>query len=217
MATQVAHELKNPLAGLRLYARHLEGRLMKTGDTEGAGLAQKITSTVDHLAAVVSEITAFGRPPELQRAPTALHPLLDECLAFAQARCETADVEVFRVYDPACPEAMLDARELRKAFLNVILNGLEALAPGGRLTVTTSWAPETKMIGVAIEDTGLGMSEETVSRMFDLFFTTKPQGTGLGMAVVRSVIELHGGVLDIKSTPGHGTRVSVRLPIAEGA
>jgi signal transduction histidine kinase len=61
------------------------------------------------------------------------------------------------------------------------------------------------------------MSEETVSRMFDLFFTTKPQGTGLGMAVVRSVIELHGGVLDIKSTPGHGTRVSVRLPIAEGA
>jgi two-component system sensor histidine kinase HydH len=217
MATQVAHELKNPLAGLRLYARHLEGRLLKTGDTEGAGLAQKITSTVDHLAAVVSEITAFGRPPELQRAPTALHPLLDECLAFAQARCETADVEVFRVYDPACPEAMLDARELRKAFLNVILNGLEALAPGGRLTVTTSWTPETKMIGVVIEDTGLGMSEETVSRMFDLFFTTKPQGTGLGMAVVRSVVELHGGVLDIKSAPGHGTRVSVRLPSAEHA
>jgi signal transduction histidine kinase len=216
MATQVAHELKNPLAGLRLYARHLEGRLTKNGDATGAELAQKITSTVDHLAAVVTEITAFGRPPELQRTPTDLHPLLDECLAFAQARCETEGIEVFRVYDPACPEALLDARELRKAFLNLVLNGLEALAPGGRLTVTTTYAPETRTITTVIEDTGSGMTEETVSRMFDLFFTTKAQGTGLGMAVVRSVIDLHGGALTINSTPGQGTRVTVRLPIAEG-
>jgi two-component system sensor histidine kinase HydH len=215
MATQVAHELKNPLAGLRLYARHLEQRLTKNGDSEGSGLAQKITSTVDHLASVVSEITAFGRPPELHRTPTALHPLLDECLAFAQARCETADIEVFRVYDPTCPEAMLDARELRKAFLNLVLNGLESLAPGGRLTVTTSWTPEPRTITVVIEDTGLGMSEETVSRIFDLFFTTKAQGTGLGMAVVRSVIDLHGGSLDVRSAPGQGTRVTVRLPAPE--
>jgi signal transduction histidine kinase len=212
MATQVAHELKNPLAGLRLYARHLEQRLTKNGDDDGAGLAQKITSTVDHLASVVAEITAFGRPPELHRVPTALHPLLDECLAFAQARCETENLEVFRVYDPACPEAMLDARELRKAFLNLVLNGLEALEPGGRLTVTTAWAPEPRTITVVIEDTGCGMSEETVSRMFDLFFTTKPQGTGLGMAVIRSVIDLHGGALDLRSSPGQGTRVTVRLP-----
>src|SRR5437870_3488698 len=86
MATQVAHELKNPLAGLRLYARHLEQRLDAGGDDDSAGLARKISSTVDHLAAVVSEITAYGRPPELHRAPTALAPLLDECLTFARAR-----------------------------------------------------------------------------------------------------------------------------------
>src|SRR5207237_521241 len=129
MATQVAHELKNPLAGLRLYARHLEQRLAKTGDGDGAALAQKISGTVDHLAAVVSEITAFGRPPELHRAPVALHALLDECVSFAQARITTEGIEIFRIYDPtAPPQAMLDARELRKAFLNLILNGLAALA-----------------------------------------------------------------------------------------
>src|SRR5204863_3380816 len=117
MATEVAHELKNPLAGLRLYARHLEQRLGKTGDEEGEGLAQKITSTVDHLAAVVQEITAFGRPPELHRVPTSLHALLDECVGFAQAKCETPNIELLRSYDPACPpQALLDARELRKAF-----------------------------------------------------------------------------------------------------
>jgi signal transduction histidine kinase/FixJ family two-component response regulator len=213
MATEVAHELKNPLAGLRLYARHLEARLGKGGDADGAGLAQKITSTVDHLATVVQEITAFGRPPELHRVPTALHALLDECLTFAQARCETSGVEVVRAYDAACPEGMLDARELRKAFLNLVLNGMEALGDGGRLTVSTGYSAETRSVTIVVEDTGVGMSEETLSRMFDLFFTTKPQGTGLGMALARSVIDLHAGELAITSTVGKGTRVTVRLPI----
>ena len=213
MATQVAHELKNPLAGLRLYARHLEQRLVKNGDADGAGLAQKISGTVDHLASVVTEITAFGRPPELHRAPVAIHALLDECLSFAEARTGSDEVEIFRAYDPACPaDAMLDARELRKAFLNLILNGLESLSPGGRLTVTTSYNGQTKSLTIIVEDTGSGMSEETVSRMFDLFFTTKPLGTGLGMAIARAVIDLHGGELTIHSVLGQGTRVMARLP-----
>jgi signal transduction histidine kinase/DNA-binding response OmpR family regulator len=214
MATEVAHELKNPLAGLRLYARHLEQRLGKGGDAEGAGLAQKITSTVDHLAAVVQEITAFGRPPELHRVPTALHALLDECVSFAQAKSETPGIEVVRSYDPACPEGMLDARELRKAFLNLLVNGLEALRSGGKLTVSTVYAADTRTVTVLVEDTGHGMGEETLTRIFDLFFTTKPQGTGLGMALARSVIDLHGGDLAVHSALGKGTRVTIRLPLA---
>jgi two-component system sensor histidine kinase HydH len=219
MATEVAHELKNPLAGLRLYARHLEQRLGKTGDDDGAGLAQKITSTVDHLAGVVQEITAFGRPPELHRVRTSLHALLDECVGFAQAKCETSGIEVLRAYDAACPDALLDARELRKAFLNLVINGLESLREGGRLSVATSYAPETRTLTIVVEDTGHGMSEETLSRIFDLFFTTKPQGTGLGMALARSVINLHGGELTVHSALGKGTRVTIRLPLeaTEGA
>jgi signal transduction histidine kinase len=217
MATQVAHELKNPLAGLRLYARHLEQRLVKS-DGEGATLAQKISGTVDHLAAVVSEITAFGRPPELHRTPVAMHALLDECVSFAQARITTEGIEIFRVYDPAVPaEARLDARELRKAFLNLILNGLESLAPGGRLTVTTAWAVDTKTLTVTFEDTGAGMTDETLARIFDLFFTTKPEGTGLGMAIARSVVDLHGGELTVHSVLGQGTRVVARLPLEASA
>jgi two-component system sensor histidine kinase HydH len=213
MATQVAHELKNPLAGLLLYARHLEHRLERTGDAEGVGVARKIGSAVEHLGAVVAEITAFGRPPELHRAPTALTGLLDDCLGLARARHPDSRVEVVREYDAACPEGLLDARELRKAFLNLILNALEALESGGRLTVRTSYAPATGTLGVAIEDTGVGMTDETLARIYDMFFTTKPQGTGLGMAIARSVITLHGGDLSIQSAPGAGTRVQVRLPV----
>jgi signal transduction histidine kinase len=187
---------------------------VKTGDGEGAGLAQKISGTVDHLAAVVAEITAFGRPPELHRVPVSVHALLDECVSFAQARITTEGIEIFRAYDPAAPAlAMLDARELRKAFLNLILNGLESLSPGGRLTVTTAWAIDTKTLTVSIEDTGGGMTEETLARIFDLFFTTKPEGTGLGMAISRSVVDLHGGELTVHSVVGQGTRVVARLPL----
>jgi signal transduction histidine kinase len=213
MATQVAHELKNPLAGLRLYAHHLEQRLGERADTEGAELASKISSTVDHLAAVVSEITAFGRPPMLHRVPTPLAPLLDECLTFAEARAGIDDVKIVRVFDPVCPDALVDPRELRKALLNLILNGFEALTSGGRLTVSTMYSRETRTITITIEDTGIGMNDETASRAFDLFFTTKPQGTGLGMAIARSVVDLHGGQLSIGSAPGHGTCVVVRLPV----
>jgi signal transduction histidine kinase len=214
MATQVAHEIKNPLAGLRLYVRHLEQRLTRTaGDAEARELAVKIATTVDHLASVVSEITAFGRPPELHREPTAIHPLLDECLELARARRPTDGIEIVRAYDPTVPTAHLDARELRKAFLNLILNALEALEGGGRLTLSTACVAGSGTVTITIEDTGPGMTEETLARAFDLFFTTKPDGTGLGMSIARSVINLHAGELTVSSRLGHGTKVQARLPL----
>ena len=126
-------------------------------------------------------------------------------------------VEIECLYDPSCPDVLADARELRKAFLNLLLNALEALSPKGRLGVTTSYEPESRVVTVLIEDTGSGMSDETLSRAFDLFFTTKPDGTGLGMALARSVIDLHGGRLDVQSAPGRGTRVRARLPVGGGS
>ena len=181
---------------------------------EGAELAGKIATTVDHLASVVAEITTFGRPPELHRAPTQVHDLLDECLALAAARFEGAAVEVVRKYDPAIREAPLDARELRKAFLNLILNAFEALAAGGRLTVTTALAPDTGTLAVTIEDTGAGMTDEVLARAFDPFFTTKTEGTGLGMSIARSVVDLHGGTLTVQSRVGQGTDVRIKLPVS---
>jgi signal transduction histidine kinase len=213
MATQVAHELRNPLAGILLYARHLEHRLGRGGDADGAETARKISTAVERLSAVVSEITAFGRPPALHRARAALPPLLDECLTFARARQPTGNVEIVRQYDPACPEVLVDTGEMRKAFLNLILNALEALERGGRLAIRTAFAPAAGAVTVRVEDTGVGMSEETLARAFDMFFTTKPEGTGLGMAIARSVIERHGGELRLESALGRGTAVSVRLPV----
>ena len=111
-------------------------------------LAQKVSSTVNHLASVVAEITAFGRPPELHRAPLALHALLDDCLSLGQARAEGAQIEVRRRYDATCPDGMFDAKELRKAFLNLILIAFDALGAGGRLTIATAYAADARTVTV---------------------------------------------------------------------
>jgi signal transduction histidine kinase len=162
---------------------------------------------------VVSDITAFGRPAELRRAPVVLSQLIDECLALARARHADETVGVVVNHAPDCPAVVADARELRRALLNLVMNGLEALSAGGRLDVSTIHAPAERTVTIAIDDTGVGMSEQTLSRAFDLFFTTKPQGTGLGMAIARSTITLHGGELSVESAPGEGTRVRVTLPV----
>ena len=213
MATQVAHELKNPLGGLKLYARSLEQRLGGLGDGEGVELARKVSAAIDHLAELVTEITAFGRPAELRRAPTSISALLDECLSLVQDRMAGCRIRVARVYDGACPAAMVDARELRKVFLNLIVNGLDAMGEEGTLSVCTAYRPEAPAVLVSVEDTGVGMTGETRLRIFDLFFTTKPNGTGLGMAIAQSVVDLHGGNIQVESAPGRGTSVRVYLPI----
>jgi len=211
VATQVAHELNNPLGGLRLYADLLENRLGKLADAQGVDLARKISRAVTHLGDLVTDITAYGRPAELQREPVAVNALLEECLALAQDRIVGREIRVVKDIDPSLGEMSLDAREMRKALLNLVLNGLDAIGESGTLTIRARPADDGG-VDVAIEDTGCGMDAETRARVFDLFFTTKPNGTGLGMGIARSVVDRHGGRLDIESEPGEGTRVRLRLP-----
>jgi signal transduction histidine kinase len=212
VASQVAHDLKNPMAGIRLYARYLTRHLEATGDDEGGTVARRLCAAVEDLSVAVDESLAFGRPAEIHPVPTPLHPLLEDCILFARARCSGRAHEVVRGYDPGCPSLQLDPREIRKAFLNLILNGLEAMEGAGRLTICTKLDRERRVVAVMIEDTGVGMDDDVLSRAFDLFFTTKPRGTGLGMAIARSVVMLHGGDLSVRSSPGNGTIVTVQLP-----
>jgi signal transduction histidine kinase len=212
MAAQVAHELRNPLAGLKLFAEYLEHRLAKAGDAEGGDVAGKISREVDHMTDLVREITQFGRPGSLRRNPTNLNSLLESCLVLAQARVSGTEIRVALDLDTALPQVALDPREIRKVFLNLIVNALEAMSAGGTLTLRTR-SGERGFVEVAVEDTGCGMNEETRARTFDLFFTTKDSGTGLGMAIARTVVEQHGGRMDIRSQLGRGTQVRVLLPV----
>ena len=161
---------------------------------------------------LVREITQFGRPGSLRRIPTSLNGLMESCLALAQARVAGKEIRVGLQLDPALPQAALDPREIQKAFLNLIVNALEAMEAGETLTLRTRRA-ERGFVEAAAEDTGCGMTEETRTRAVDLFFTTKDSGIGFGMAIARTVVERHGARMDFRSQLGRGTQVRVLLPL----
>lgn len=212
VAMQVAHEVNNPLGGLKIQAHLLEDRLKRAGDQKGVDLTQRIQRTVDQLADLVGDITAYGRPAELRREPTRIEALLDESLALVQGRLAAKGIRLVRDLDEGLGEAMLDPREMRKVVLNLVVNAVDAMDLGGMLSVRTRRLDE-RHLELSVEDTGCGMDGETQARIFDLFFTTKVRGTGLGMAIARNVVERHGGRLEVRSEPGAGTQIRIRLPI----
>ena len=211
VATQVAHDLNNPLGGLKLYGRLLEQRLAAAGDGHGEAMAQKMGRAVDRLSELVADITAYGRPAELRREVTQVNTLLEECLALVQDRVAEREIRVVAELGDSVGALALDARELHKVFLNLAVNAIDAMEAGGTLTVRSRRATDGK-VEISVEDTGCGMDEETRAHVFELFFTTKATGTGLGMSIVRSVVDRHGGQVEVDSAPGRGTRVSVVLP-----
>src|SRR5204863_515305 len=155
MATQVAHEIKNPLAGLRLYARHLGQRLSRAGDAEGQELAGKIAAGVDHLADVVAEITAFGRPPELHRAPTNVQALLDECPELAAARFDATAVKVVRERDPAIADGLRLTLESEGYTVRTAGGVRDALAAFGQ------YEPHAAIVDLMLpDDDGLNLTRE---------------------------------------------------------
>ena len=166
---------------------------------------------VDRLSEMVADITAYGRPAELRRERTGVNGLLEECLALVQDRVAERSIRVIADLGDAVGALALDARELHKAFLNLVVNAIDAMEPGGTLTVRSRRGEDGK-VEILVEDTGCGMDEETRAHIFELFFTTKPSGTGLGMSIVRSAMERHGGQVEVDSAPGRGTRVRVVLP-----
>jgi len=213
IANQVGHELNNPLGGLRIFTRLVQDRFEKAGDAQGVGLAHKIERTVTRLAELASDIAAYGEPPELKREPASPNALVEDCLDAIEPDLADKRVRVVRDLDATVGTLPLDARQLRRALGNLLTNALDALEPGGVLTIRTARL-EDGGVEIAVCDDGCGMDDETRGRVFELFFTTKTDGTGLGMPMVRAVIERHGGQIEIDTAPARGTAIRLTLPAA---
>lgn len=206
MAAGLAHEIRNPLGGIRLYAGLLERDLAKA--PESAALLDKIRSGVDQLDRIVREMLDFTRPIVLDRRETSLEQVLEEALGFALPPGQGL-VRVRRDY-AADLKAPVDLHHLRRALLNLLLNAVEAMPEGGELGLVLKSAPEAAEI--RIEDSGPGVPPESLGRIFDPFFTSKAQGTGLGLAIVSRVVEAHGGSVAAENRPGGGAAFRVLLP-----
>jgi PAS domain S-box-containing protein len=209
-AAQVAHEVKNPLAGLLLYAMHLKGKVADKLTESELALIDKMVDTINHLNDTANQVLDFARPIRLSPRPTDLNLVLTDVLQLLRPQIEAGRIEPRMELDEACGRVMLDEPSIRSALLNLALNAVQAMHGGGTLTVRTE--AHDGVVNLEISDEGAGMSKEQVDNIFEPFFTTKSQGLGLGMPFAQKVIEQHGGTVSIESRPGAGTTVRVRLP-----
>jgi len=212
MTAQVAHEIKNPLGGVRLATQVLARKV--GDDPQLLDVIQRIERSVDHLNRTVMELNQFARPHRLELEPIRIADLLDEVLPMVGDRLEAKRIRIERRYDPSIPAGSFDQAELRKAFLNFVINALDASLEGATLELAVETSDDVEpSVTVTVRDSGHGMDEETRRRLFEPFYTTKAHGTGLGMAIARKIIELHKGRLTVTSAPGEGTTVTVTLPL----
>jgi len=208
LAQGVAHEVRNPVAIIGGLA-HLLGKRMPAADTGREFLAQ-IQQAVQRLEGMVREIETFAQMPAPEIAPGDLARVIQEALASFSAVIACRKIRLSLNLPVDMPLIPLDTRMVGQVFHHLIGNALEAMPGGGELSLTAAMAGQSVII--TLEDTGTGISPEILPLIFDPFFSTKPQGTGMGLTIAHRIIAEHKGELNITSRPGGGTTVELRLP-----
>jgi hypothetical protein len=218
MAAKVAHEIRNPLSSISLNAELLEDELGSyscVSTDEASALLKSIISEVDRVTALTEEYLQFSRLPHIKLAPSHLIEVLEEVLEFLRRELIQNRITVQFDVNKNIPEMLFDRDQLRRVFLNIIRNAMDAMPKGGELKI---WTDERdRHLVVHIADTGAGIPEETIDKIFAPFFTTKDFGTGLGLAIVQQIIDEHGGQISCRSKLGEGTTFSIALPVKANA
>ncbi|HEY8488864.1 MAG TPA: ATP-binding protein [Thermaerobacter sp.] len=209
LAAGAAHEIRNPLTAIKgfiqLIGRRLEG--------ETAGYIAIVLQEIERIEGIVNDLLLLARQPRLRLRPVDLAALLRRLVDMLRMAETARGCLIELIVTEPLPPVVADEGQLRQVFLNLIRNGLEAMAGGGRLKVRAFAGTEPGRVIVEVEDTGPGIPPEHLGRIFDPFFTTKDGGTGLGLAVSYGIVRSHGGHIDVDSEPGRGTRMRVVLPV----
>lgn len=211
VAAQVAHEVKNPLAGLLLYSMHLKSLQPAQRPENEAVLIDKIIDTINHLTRTVEQVMKFASPVRLTLRPFDLNQLVRDVLPLVEAQLAEAHVNTSLALDEGHATARIDEAAMRSVLLNLISNSVQAMTNGGgELRLVTE--ADGRHVRLTVSDTGLGMSSEQLKKVFEPFYTTKRQGLGLGMAYAEKIVEQHGGTISLQSRPGAGTTTVIEIP-----
>lgn len=226
VAVGVAHELRNPLGAIRGAVQLLAREA--AGDPRIREHTEVLLKEVDRVNRILEALLDLGRPVALRPVPLNVHQLLERVALLHAETARVQGVSLVRRYDPSLPPILGDEDRLLQVFHNLVVNALEAMPQGGRLTlatrvsrnplfgkVDTGQGPRP-MVEVQVADEGPGIPASVRGRIFDPFFTTKPRGLGLGLALCHRIVEEHRGVLHVESQEGRGTVVTCFLPVARG-
>ena len=219
LAGGLAHELKNPLSTIGLHLALLEEEW--GGDEEDPRVRRTkrtlatLRTEVERLNSILEDFLRFARTDQLERAPVDLNELVERVVRFVQPEAERQGVHLATYLDLDLPPVPLDGRRISQALLNLIINARQALTPGGGGHITLITRRDADGVVLEVVDDGPGMTPEVLERCFEVYYSTKKEGSGLGLPTVRRLAEAHGGHLDMQSSPGNGTRVALHLPLAE--
>ncbi|MBW1808704.1 MAG: PAS domain-containing sensor histidine kinase [Deltaproteobacteria bacterium] len=211
LAAGVAHELNEPLGSILGFAQ-LASKHADLPEQVEKDLG-KIESATLHAREVIRKLMLFARQAPPSKKKVNLNDLIENGLYFLESRCAKAGIDLNRGLTANLPEITADPSQINQILVNLIVNAIQAMEKGGKLSVDTFC--DEKFVCMAVADTGSGMSTEIQKKIFIPFFTTKDvgEGTGLGLPVVHGIVTAHGGDIEIQSQPGKGTRFVVRLPI----
>ena len=212
LAAGVAHELRNPLSSIKGYATYFGGRFPEgSADREAA---QVMVKEVERLNRAIGDLIGLSRPTDIRPCLTGMRRLIEDTLRLIGQDASAHHVSVRLEAPETLPDVAIDPDRMRQVILNLCLNALEAMPDGGELTI--SLQPESEALRLEIRDTGMGIRPEALPHIFDPYFTTKGQGTGLGLATVHKIIEAHGGSISVVSEPGEGATFRLLLPLGGG-
>lgn len=213
LAGALAHEIKNPLSVIRMNVDLLTEDFEAEEPINKRRALQKVKIVqwqCERLQNLLNDFLKFARVRKLDLTPGNLNEQINRVLDLFSAQADEMNVDVVRYLDPDLPSILLDEQTMEAALVNLVKNALEAMPNGGQLTARTRLTRS----GVALDliDTGCGMDENTASHMFDAFFSTKDEGSGLGLPTARKVIEAHGARINVQSEVGRGTKFTLEFP-----
>lgn len=209
LAAGVAHELRNPLSSIKGYATYFGGRFPEgSADREAA---QVMVKEVERLNRAIGDLIGLSRPTDIRPRMTGMRRLIEDTLRLIGQDAANHKVAIRFDAPEVLPDVAIDPDRMRQVILNLCLNGLEAMPDGGELFL--SLHPEPDALRLEIRDTGMGIAPDALPHIFDPYFTTKGQGTGLGLATVHKIMEAHGGSISVTSEPGQGAVFRLLLPL----
>jgi two-component system sensor histidine kinase HydH len=209
LAAGVAHEIRNPLSSIKGFATYFRDRYRDNPEDEKtAGI---MIQEVDRLNRVISQLLDYARPMTMQRQEVSIQDIIRHALRMIEAQAREKGITLQADLPTEIPAAGIDADRMKQVFLNLYLNALGAMETGGMLSVALTGMTDGRM-RIEVRDTGVGIAPQDLGCIFDPYFTTKPSGAGLGLAIVQKIIDAHGGEIQVASTPGQGTTITILLP-----
>ncbi len=210
IAAGIAHEIRNPLGNVSMAVQQLKDAFSE--DSPWSKHIEVIFRNTERINFLITELLNCARPPELNIRPHDMREVIENALDSVKGSLSTQRIKVIKKLDSKPSIINVDREQINRVLLNVIINSVEAMLEGGTMTISTS-IEEEDFFDVKIQDTGVGIPEEDIIKIFDPFFSTKRTGVGLGLSITYGIVVSHGGRIGVESTWEKGTVFTISLPI----